>query len=182
MQGRSGARSSRPSSRPAAAIAPTRPTGSTASGRASRPPRPATRRGAATTGVSTRQRCRSIGGKLTEVPGRLQRPQHHPPLPRQPPEGDRDRRAASTGRPARRWPSARCSPRATRCACPARTSSAAPSRSAIRCSSTRRPRSATSRSTTSPTDRRASRSSTRCCRKRPCSASSTAIRWPSRTR
>ena len=40
---------------------------------------------------------------------------------------------ASTGRPARRWPSARCSTKASRCACPARTASAAPSRSAIRC-------------------------------------------------
>ena len=40
---------------------------------------------------------------------------------------------ASTGRPARRWPSARCCSKAIRCACPARTASAAPSRSAIRC-------------------------------------------------
>ena len=40
---------------------------------------------------------------------------------------------ASTGRPARRSPSARCCSRATACGCPARTSSAARSRSAIRC-------------------------------------------------
>jgi hypothetical protein len=73
--------------------------------------------------------------------------------------------------------------RATRCACPARMSSAARSRSAIRCSTTRRPRNATCRSNNV---RRgpgaATRSSTRCCRKRRCSASSTATRWPSRTR
>ncbi len=56
---------------------------------------------------------------------------------------------ASTGRPARRWPSARCCSKAIRSGSPARTSSAAPSRSAIRCSSTRRTRSATRRSTTS---------------------------------
>ena len=72
--------------------------------------------------------------------------------------------------------------RPSRCACPARTPSAAPSRSAIRCCSIRRPRSATPRSTISATSRRATRCSTRCCRKRPCSASSTAIRPPSRTR
>ena len=40
---------------------------------------------------------------------------------------------ASTGRPARRSPSARCCSKAIRCGCPARTPSAAPSRSAIRC-------------------------------------------------
>ena len=39
----------------------------------------------------------------------------------------------STGPPPRRWPSARCCSKAIRCGCPARTSSAARSRSAIRC-------------------------------------------------
>ncbi len=63
----------------------------------------------------------------------LQRPPHHPALPRQPPQDDRDAARASTGRPPRRSPSARCSSTATACACRARTSSAAPSRSAIRC-------------------------------------------------
>ena len=48
-------------------------------------------------------------------------------------QGDRDRRRASTGRPPRRWRSARCCSKAIRCGCPARTASAAPSRSAIRC-------------------------------------------------
>ena len=43
-------------------------------------------------------------------------------------------------------------------------------------------RTATRRSTTSAPSRPATRSSTRCSRKRRCSASSTATRWPSRTR
>ncbi len=38
---------------------------------------------------------------------------------------------ASTGRRPRRWPSGRCSSKATRCGCPARTARAAPSRTAI---------------------------------------------------
>ena len=40
---------------------------------------------------------------------------------------------ASTGRPPKPWRSARCSRKAIRCDCPARTASAAPSRSGIRC-------------------------------------------------
>ena len=115
-------------------------------------------------------------------PARLPRPPHHPALPRQPPQGDRDRRGHRLGDRPRRWRSARCCSRAIRCGCPARTPSAAPSRSAIRCWSTRRTRTATSRSIISARARRASRSSTRCCRKRRCSASSTAIRSPSRMR
>src|SRR5262247_2888994 len=55
------------------------------------------------------------------------------------------RARASTGRRPRRWPTARCCSRASRCACPARTASAAPSRSAIRSWSIRRTRTATSR-------------------------------------
>ena len=86
---------------------------------------------------------------------------------------------ASTGRPARRWRSARCCWRATRCGSPARTASAAPSRSAIRCWSIRRTRTATPRSITWARTRPASRSSTRCSRRRRCSASNTATPWPS---
>ena len=63
----------------------------------------------------------------------LQPPPHHPALPRQPPQDDRDAARASTGRSPSRSPSARCSSTATASACRARTSSAAPSRSAIRC-------------------------------------------------
>ena len=65
--------------------------------------------------------------------GGLPRPPHHPALPRCARQGDRDRRRASTGRPPRRWRSARCCSKAIRCGCPARTPSAARSRSAIRC-------------------------------------------------
>ncbi len=103
-------------------------------------------------------------------------------LPRKPPQVDRDRRRhrlvdrrsarfllAAAGRPSR-------------CGCRARIPSAAPSRSGIRCCSIRKPSSATRRSTISATARPASRSSIRCCRKKPCSVSNTAIRWPSRTR
>ena len=62
--------------------------------------------------------------------------------------GRRSRPAqASTGRPARRSPSARCCWKAIACGCPDRTPSAAPSRSAIRCCSIRTPRRATRRST-----------------------------------
>ena len=69
-----------------------------------------------------------------------------------------------------------------RCGCPARTPSAALSRSAIRCCSTRRTRTATPRSTIWRRSRRASRCSTPCCRRKPCSASTTAIPPPSPTR
>ena len=88
----------------------------------------------------------------------------------------------STGQRAKRSPSARCSRKATRCACPARTANAAPSRSATRCCSTRTPKSATRRSTISVIRRRASRCSIRASRKRPCSVSNTAIPPPSRMR
>ena len=70
-----------------------------------------------------------------------------------------------------------------RSGCPARTSSAAPSASATRCSTTRRPSEAyTPLNNIVAAARRATRSSTRCSRKRRCSASNTAIRWPSRRR
>ena len=57
---------------------------------------------------------------------------HAQPVFREPAQIDRDRRTASTGRPAKRSRSARCCSTATACGCPARTASAAPSRSAIR--------------------------------------------------
>ncbi len=53
---------------------------------------------------------------------------------------DRERREASTGRPPRRWRSARCAPRARMSACPGRTAAAARSRIATRCWSIRRPK------------------------------------------
>ena len=76
---------------------------------------------------------KEIGAQDHRGAAGLPRPPHHPALPRQR-AARRSRPArASTGRPARRWPSARCCSRATRCGCPARTASAAPSRSATRC-------------------------------------------------
>ena len=79
-------------------------------------------------------------------------------------------------------PSAHCSRRAIRSACPAKIWSVAPSRSVIRCCSISRPRSATRRSIIWARARRASKCSIRACRKKPCSASNTAIPPPSRTR
>ena len=69
-------------------------------------------------------------------------------------------------------------PAAMRCACRARTAAAAPSRTATRCCTTRTARSGTPaptcRCSTWPTTRRRSSSSTRCCPKKRCWASSTA--------
>ena len=83
-----------------------------------------------------RRRGRDAAGHRQEDhggAGGLPRPPHHPALPRRP-RARRSRPArASTGRPPRRWRSARCCSKAIRCACPARTASAARSRSAIRC-------------------------------------------------
>ena len=56
---------------------------------------------------------KEIGEKITTLPQGFHRPPHDPALPRQPPQGDRDRRRASTGRPPRRSPSARCCSKAT---------------------------------------------------------------------
>ena len=112
--------------------APTRPTGSTAAGPASRRRATSTIRAAATP-ASRSRRCKEIGQKITAVPQGFH---VHRTIQRfldSRAQGDRDRRRASTGRPARRWPSARCCSKAIRCGCPARTASAAPSRSAIRC-------------------------------------------------
>ena len=125
---------------------------------------------------------REIGKKITIVPAGLHRPQDDPALPRASRQGDRERRGDRLGdrRGARLLLAA--ARKAIRCACRARTASAAPSRSATRCCSTRTPKSATRRSIISASRRRASRCSIRACRKRPCSASNTAIPPPSRMR
>ena len=114
--------------------------------------------------------------------GGLQRPQDGQALHGQPPRRDRERARASTGRPAKRWRSARCSTeghpvRLSRPGRRARHLQPAPL-GALRPGDRRAP---TRRSTTSRPTRSATRSSTRCSRKRRCSASSTAIRWPSPT-
>ena len=92
------------------------------------------------------------------------------------------RAARSTGRWARRSPSARCCSRAPTCASPVRTPAGARSRTATRCSSTTTPGASTSRcGIVGPTTRAASSSTTRCCRSTPRSASSTATRSCTRT-
>ncbi len=95
-------------------------------------------------------------------------------------------RSTSTGAWASTWPMRRWWPAATRCGCRAKTAAAAPSRTATRCCTTRTARSGTPAPTcrwsTSPTTRRRSSSSTRSCRKKRCSASSTATPAPTRTR
>ncbi len=114
--------------------------------------------------------------------GGLPRPPHDPALPRQPPQGDRDRRGhrLGDGRGAGLRLAARRGP------------SGAPVRPGLRARhllaapfGADRPgdRGALHPAQQHPaTARRATRSSTRCSRKRPCSASNTATRWPSRTR
>ena len=176
--GRSSARTSRRSWPPPTATSPTRPTGSTAAG--PRSASPTTRRGAAQPACRSRRSRRSAGASP---------PSRRTSTPTRPCSACCSaaarwwRRApASIGRWPSTWRSARCSRRASRCACPARTASAAPSRSATPCWSTRRTSAATRRSSTSRPTRAASRSSTRCCRRRRCWPSSTATRWPSPTR
>ncbi len=117
-------------------------------------------------------------------PAGLPRPPHHPALSGEPSQRDRDRSGHRLGDGRGAGVLLAAAWRATRCGSPARTASAAPSRSAIRSWSIRRTRTATPRSIISATvptasRRLASRSSTRCSRRRPCSASSTAIRSPS---
>ena len=92
-------------------------------------------------------------------------------------EGDvRERREFRLGRPARLWPSARSSPKAMACACPARIRGAARSASATRSGSIRR----TSKSTRRFRKSRmaASMCSTARCPNMACSASNMAMRWP----
>ncbi len=51
---------------------------------------------------------RKVGEKITTVPDRFQRPPHHRPAVHQPPQDDRGRARASTGRWPKRSPSPRC--------------------------------------------------------------------------
>ena len=100
--------------------------------RHSRPPTTSTIRAAATPA----SRSTTLQGHRQEDhhgAGGLPRPPHDPALPRQPPQGDRDRRGHRLGdrRGARLLRAA--ARRASACACRARTASAARSRSAIRC-------------------------------------------------
>ena len=88
------------------------------------------------TGVAI-ERLKAIGLKTAKVPKSLQAAPHSGARIRKPPEDDRERQGASTGRWAKRSPSAHCSRKATRSGSPARTCSAARFRSAMPCSSTR---------------------------------------------
>ena len=107
------------------------PTGSTAAGPTSRPPRRSTIRAAAIP-ASRSRRSRTSASKITAVPQGFH--VHRTSSASSTTAARRSRPArASTGRPPRRWPSARCCSKAIRCGCPARTASAAPSRSATRC-------------------------------------------------
>ena len=88
----------------------------------------------------------------------------------------RTRRATSTGRSPKRWPSAPCCSKAPPCASRARTPGGGRSASATACSSTTRQEPSTSRCSTSTPSRRASSSTTRCSRSTRRSASNTATR------
>ena len=180
-EGRLARAGSRPSSRPARTTAPTRPTGSTASGRASRSPTPATRRGAATP-ASTLAKLKAIGKTAHRRSGRLQPPPDHPPFRRRAAEGDRDRRRHQLG--DRRGAGLRLADRRGPSGPPVRPGRRARHLLAAPLGALR----SGDRGALHPAQRAcrgrrpASRSSTRCCRRRRCSASSTATRWPSRTR
>ena len=174
------------SSRSARATSRTRPTGSTAAGPASRPSaRTSTTRAAARPALPA-ETLKEIGSRITEVPQDFNAPSHHPPLPRQPPQDDRDAARASTGRPPRPSPSARCSTRAIRVRLSGqdvergtfsqRHSVLIDQETEARYTPLNHIRDAAAAGA-QPT-----RSSTRCCRRRRCSASSTATRSPSRTR
>ena len=83
-----------------------------------------------------RRRCRGLEGYRPQDhqgAGRLPGSPHHPAVPGKPAPRRSTAASASTGRPARRWRSARCCRKAITSGCPARTASAARSRSAIRC-------------------------------------------------
>ena len=125
---------------------------------------------------------KEIGEKITTLPSGLPSAQDARPVPGQPAQIDRDRRRHRLGDrrgaglllAAARRPSRA----AVRPGFRARHVLAAPfgaDRPGDRGAATRR-------STISATARRATKSSIRCCRKRPCSASNTATRSPSRTR
>ena len=92
----------------------------------------------------------------------------------------------STGAWPRPSPTRRCSTKATPCGCPARTRRAARSSTATRCCTTRTgalgPGHLRAAAAHRARTRATSWSSTRCCPRRRCSASSTATRPPSPTR
>ena len=115
-------------------ISPTRPIGSTAAGQALQAAADAGGRSAPR---QDRRRllpsCTKSATALCDRAGRLSSPQNDPALPRHAASTRSKRARASTGRRARLWPSRACSTRAIRSGSPARTASAAPSRSAIRC-------------------------------------------------
>ena len=160
----------------------TRPTGSTAAGPASRPP-------ASADDAAPRQHRRRRSTELQRDrqedhhgAAGLQRAQDHPALPRQR-AAKRSRPArASTGRPPRRSPSARCSSEGH----PVRLSGQDSERGTF----SQRHSVLIDQETEERytplnhlgASRRATRSSIRCSRKKRCSASNTAIRSPSRRR
>ena len=160
----------------------TRPTGSAGSGAASTSrwiPKP---RGATCpTGIEPKL-FDSLGRTLTTVPDDLH---VHKTLERVIEakrqafdKGPASRR--STGRPARRWRSARCCRKATRCGCRGRIRGAAPSASATRSGSTSSTSTSTSRSR--PCRTAGSKSTTARCPNTACSASNTALPAPTRRR
>jgi hypothetical protein len=131
------------------------------------------------TGVP-KKRC-ELGKKLTEGPGRLQGPPHDQAASWMQPAKMIESGEGIDWATAERWPSARWSRKASRSACRARMRArhvlAAPfgslrsgNRGTLHAARHISPNQA------------ATKSSTRCCRKKRCSASNTATRWPSRTR
>jgi 2-oxoglutarate decarboxylase len=91
-------------------------------------------------------------------------------------------RTRSTGPPASCWPSARWSSTGTRCGWSGRTAGAGRSASGTRCSWTGTPAPSTPRSSSSTPAQPSSSCTTRCFPSSPPWASSTATRWPGRTR
>ena len=116
------------------ATSPTRPTGSTAAGPASRPcARTSTIRAAARPASPAETLQRDRRAASPSVPQGFHVHRTHPALPRQPPQDDRDRRGHRLGDGRGAGLRLAAARGLSRCACPARTSSAAPSRSATRC-------------------------------------------------
>ena len=83
--------------------------------------------------ASRSRRCKEIGAEDHRGAAGLPRPPHDPALPRQPPQGDRDRRGHRLGDRRGAGLLLAAARRPSACGCPARTASAARSRSAIRC-------------------------------------------------
>ena len=176
-----GAPSSRPSSRPGRISGPTRPTGSTASGRTcKRADADGPRRG--DTGAEIDElvtdrhgadaRCRRASTSTRRSSASSTTAWRRSKAAR-----------ASTGRPAKRWRSARCSPKAIRCGSRGQDverGTFTQRHSVLNDQDT--DETYTPLNNVADQTSSATRSSTRCSRKRRCSGSSTAIRWPSPTR